>query len=223
MIFTDDPVRRFEEFEKKDFARTDSNLGIEYENDEIFEDTVLLLRYNCPDEDCDVACLGWPDLHRHVKTKHGKVMWYVLILLSSIGTTRRLMHLFRPVIFAHETRKSLPMSMLSLRSPSCASMRSMVTTSRAPLTRADSRGTPSVASVGSAFMVMMSYMPIAETDTSAATSATAALPTVNSNTILTTMPLRIISKEIISFASIRNAWRKSSLSSSPIWISRRTK
>ncbi|KAJ5892253.1 uncharacterized protein N7473_008481 [Penicillium subrubescens] len=74
VIFTDDPERRFEDFEKKDFARTDDNLGIHYEKDEIFEDTVLLLRYNCPDEDCDVACLGWPDLHRHVKSKHGKVM-----------------------------------------------------------------------------------------------------------------------------------------------------
>lgn len=77
MIFTDDPARRFEEFQTKDFARIDENLGIQYENDEIFEDTVLLLRYNCPDEDCDVACLGWPDLHRHVKSKHGKMMWYV--------------------------------------------------------------------------------------------------------------------------------------------------
>ncbi|KAJ6164995.1 hypothetical protein N7470_003667 [Penicillium chermesinum] len=74
VIFTDDPVRKFEDFQKKDFARTDDNLGIQYENDDIFEDTVLLLRYNCPDEDCDVACLGWPDLHRHVKSKHGKVM-----------------------------------------------------------------------------------------------------------------------------------------------------
>ncbi|KAJ5924292.1 hypothetical protein N7466_008479 [Penicillium verhagenii] len=72
VIFTDDPNRQFEDFQKKDFARTDDNLGVLYENDEIFEDTVLLLRYNCPDEDCDVACLGWPDLHRHVKSKHSK-------------------------------------------------------------------------------------------------------------------------------------------------------
>jgi hypothetical protein len=40
----------------------------------------LLLQYNCPDGECDVACLGWPDLHRHVKTAHGKVMWYVLCI-----------------------------------------------------------------------------------------------------------------------------------------------
>lgn len=35
---------------------------------------MLLLRYNCPDADCDVACLGWPDLHRHVKSAHHKVL-----------------------------------------------------------------------------------------------------------------------------------------------------
>ncbi|KAK2754232.1 hypothetical protein FQN54_007111 [Arachnomyces sp. PD_36] len=74
VIFTDDPARKFEDFSESDFVRSDDNLGIKYERDEIFEDTVLLLRYNCPDEDCDVACLGWPDLHRHVKSKHGKVM-----------------------------------------------------------------------------------------------------------------------------------------------------
>ena len=37
-------------------------------------DTVLLLRYNCPDADCDFAGLGWPDLHRHVKSAHKKRM-----------------------------------------------------------------------------------------------------------------------------------------------------
>lgn len=37
-------------------------------------DTVLLLRYNCPDGDCDFAGLGWPDLHRHVKSAHKKRM-----------------------------------------------------------------------------------------------------------------------------------------------------
>lgn len=37
-------------------------------------DTVLLLRYNCPDGSCDFAGLGWPDLHRHVKSVHRKRM-----------------------------------------------------------------------------------------------------------------------------------------------------
>lgn len=74
MIFTDEGEKRFEDYKDTDFFRTDENLGIRYEKPEIFEDTVLLLRYNCPDSSCDVACLGWPDLHRHVKTVHHKVM-----------------------------------------------------------------------------------------------------------------------------------------------------
>ena len=74
MIFTDDAEKRYEEFNDREFVKIDENLGIKYEKDIILEDTILLLRYNCPDRDCDVACLGWPDLHRHVKSKHGKMM-----------------------------------------------------------------------------------------------------------------------------------------------------
>ncbi|KAL9091695.1 MAG: hypothetical protein Q9165_004771 [Trypethelium subeluteriae] len=74
VIFTDDATKRYEDFVEGDFARVDHNLGIRYEKQDIFEDTLLLLRYNCPDSTCDVACLSWPDLHRHVKSAHGKVM-----------------------------------------------------------------------------------------------------------------------------------------------------
>jgi E3 ubiquitin-protein ligase ZNF598 len=74
MIFTDDATKKYEEFSESDFVRSDENLGIKYEKEVILEDTVLLLRYNCPDRDCDVACLGWPHLHRHVRQKHGKLM-----------------------------------------------------------------------------------------------------------------------------------------------------
>lgn len=35
---------------------------------------MLLLRYNCPDDSCDFAGLGWPDLHRHVRSVHHKKM-----------------------------------------------------------------------------------------------------------------------------------------------------
>ncbi|KAI9814775.1 MAG: hypothetical protein M1827_003041 [Pycnora praestabilis] len=74
VIFTDDASKRYEDFIEIDFARKDDNLGVKYENMEIFEDTVLLLRYNCPESSCDVACMGWPDLHRHVKSVHHEVM-----------------------------------------------------------------------------------------------------------------------------------------------------
>lgn len=74
VVFTDDATKRFEEFKDSDLVKSDENLGIKFESDTIFKDTFLLLRYNCPAADCDVACLGWPDLHRHVKLKHEKVM-----------------------------------------------------------------------------------------------------------------------------------------------------
>ncbi|KAL8969677.1 MAG: hypothetical protein Q9197_004206 [Variospora fuerteventurae] len=74
VIFTDNPAKRFEEFVAGDFQETDEVLGIKYERKEIHDDTLLLLRYNCPDASCDMACYGWPDLHRHVKGAHHKVM-----------------------------------------------------------------------------------------------------------------------------------------------------
>lgn len=74
VIFTDDANKNYEDFSDEDFSNVDRNLGIKYEKPEIFEDTLLLLRYNCPDPSCDVACLGWPDLHRHVKSVHNKIM-----------------------------------------------------------------------------------------------------------------------------------------------------
>ena len=67
-------MKRYEDFVESNFEQVDDVLGIKYEKKEIHDDTVLLLRYNCPDTDCDIACWGWPDLHRHVKSVHHKIM-----------------------------------------------------------------------------------------------------------------------------------------------------
>ncbi|KAK3400478.1 hypothetical protein B0T20DRAFT_146477 [Sordaria brevicollis] len=72
VIFTDDPNKRFEEYTDKEITSTDDNIGIKYAGEHIVGDTVLLLRYNCPDGECDFAGLGWPDLHRHVRSVHSK-------------------------------------------------------------------------------------------------------------------------------------------------------
>ncbi|KAL8928225.1 MAG: hypothetical protein Q9208_001935 [Pyrenodesmia sp. 3 TL-2023] len=74
VIFTNSADKRYEDFQDSDFQKTDEILGIKYEQREIHDDTILLLRYNCPDGACDIACYGWPDLHRHVKGAHHKVM-----------------------------------------------------------------------------------------------------------------------------------------------------
>ncbi|KAJ4153875.1 hypothetical protein LMH87_010343 [Akanthomyces muscarius] len=74
VIFTDDADKKFEEYTASDLTTIDTNIGIKYTNEDIVGDTVLLLRYNCPDASCDFAGLGWPDLHRHVKSTHKKRM-----------------------------------------------------------------------------------------------------------------------------------------------------
>lgn len=93
----------------------------------IFEDTVLLLRYNCPDEDCDVACLGWPDLHRHVKSKHNKMMWYVERRVQA--TLELSADLASTAIYALVTKRSLHTSMNYLRLLSYENTKSLATTS----------------------------------------------------------------------------------------------
>ena len=75
VILTDEAEKKYEDFSTADFFKSDDTLGIHFENSGVFEDTRLLLQYNCPDGECDVACLGWPDLHRHTKTAHNKMMW----------------------------------------------------------------------------------------------------------------------------------------------------
>ncbi|KAK3899894.1 E3 ubiquitin-protein ligase hel2 [Staphylotrichum tortipilum] len=70
VIFTDDGTKRFEEYTDAEITSTDDNIGIKYAGEDIVGDTVLLLRYNCPDADCDFAGLGWQDLHRHVRSVH---------------------------------------------------------------------------------------------------------------------------------------------------------
>ncbi|PQE06582.1 C2H2 finger domain-containing protein [Rutstroemia sp. NJR-2017a BVV2] len=74
VIFTDDATKRYEDYSDEEITNTDPNIGIRYESNDIQEDTLLLLRYNCPDPTCDTACRGWPDLHRHVRSIHHKKM-----------------------------------------------------------------------------------------------------------------------------------------------------
>ncbi|KAI1495451.1 hypothetical protein F5X99DRAFT_403518 [Biscogniauxia marginata] len=74
VMFTDDATKRYQDYSDLDVTSTDDNIGIRYTNEDIVGDTVLLLRYNCPDNSCDFAGLGWPDLHRHVRSTHHKKM-----------------------------------------------------------------------------------------------------------------------------------------------------
>lgn len=42
----------------------------------MMEETLILLRFNCPDGSCDYIANGWSDLRLHVRGVHGNLMWY---------------------------------------------------------------------------------------------------------------------------------------------------
>ncbi|ESZ98246.1 hypothetical protein SBOR_1342 [Sclerotinia borealis F-4128] len=64
VIFTDNATKNYEDFSNEDISNTDPNIGIRYESNDIQEDTLLLLRYNCPDLTCDTA---YKELENHMR------------------------------------------------------------------------------------------------------------------------------------------------------------
>lgn len=45
------------------------------------EDSLLLLRFNCPSKQCDYIASGWQDLRVHVRVAHKTELWYVGLAL----------------------------------------------------------------------------------------------------------------------------------------------
>jgi hypothetical protein len=41
------------------------------------EESLILLRFNCPDSTCDYVATGWNDLKLHARGVHGKLLWCV--------------------------------------------------------------------------------------------------------------------------------------------------
>ena len=41
----------------------------------MMQDSVALLRFNCPESSCDYTATGWNDLKLHTRGLHGKFMW----------------------------------------------------------------------------------------------------------------------------------------------------
>lgn len=62
----------------------DPKLNISFESQEMMEESLILLRYNCSESTCDYIGNGWSDLKLHTRGTHGKLMWYVQVLYASI-------------------------------------------------------------------------------------------------------------------------------------------
>lgn len=104
MVFTTSPTATFKSFTPNDIPYKDAKLSIFFETQEMMEDTLILLRYNCPDGSCDYIAGGWGDLKLHVRGAHGNLMWYECppSTKSCFGSNRR-----QIAIFASGKRKYL--------------------------------------------------------------------------------------------------------------------
>jgi len=71
VIFTKDPEKPYQDYTKASTPLIDKHLNIRFEDQQIFQDSMILLQFNCPEPTCDVACAGgWSELKRHVKKEH---------------------------------------------------------------------------------------------------------------------------------------------------------
>ncbi|EGN95836.1 hypothetical protein SERLA73DRAFT_162550 [Serpula lacrymans var. lacrymans S7.3] len=102
-IFTVSPDALFSSYTPESIPHKDSKLSIFFETEDMMAETLILLRFNCPDPDCDYTGTGWGDLKLHVRALHGKVICDLCIRFKKV--------------FAHEHALYLP-NVLPLHLPS---------------------------------------------------------------------------------------------------------
>jgi E3 ubiquitin-protein ligase ZNF598 len=76
----------FSEYDEGNFTLKDGKLGVLFESEQVMEDSLLLLRFNCPDPSCDVACRNWSALKAHVKATHHRYLWYATLSHANFST-----------------------------------------------------------------------------------------------------------------------------------------
>ncbi|KAF9792169.1 hypothetical protein BJ322DRAFT_17332 [Thelephora terrestris] len=84
LIFTTSPTATFKSFTPNAIPYKDAKLSIFFETQEMMEDTLILLRFNCPDGSCDYIARGWGDLKLHVRGAHGNLMCDLCIRMKKV-------------------------------------------------------------------------------------------------------------------------------------------
>jgi len=104
VTFTKDGKKLYKEFAKP--TGRDKRLGIDFDAVDVEEDTISLLRFNCPKPDCDVICdAGWKELKQHVREAHNLVMCPTCIRFKKVFTHEHL--LYPPHQLSKHTKGSL--------------------------------------------------------------------------------------------------------------------
>ncbi|KAH9958342.1 hypothetical protein BC827DRAFT_1345056 [Russula dissimulans] len=74
VIFTVSADAPFSSYSAESVPYKDQKLTISFETEEMMQDSLVLLRFNCPDSSCDYVATGWSDLKLHVRGVHKRFM-----------------------------------------------------------------------------------------------------------------------------------------------------
>ncbi|KAF8872122.1 hypothetical protein CPB85DRAFT_1445160 [Mucidula mucida] len=112
VIFTTSEDANYLSFTPETIPFKDERLAIFFETKEMMEDTLILLRFNCPDADCDFIAKGWADLKLHVRATHNKLMCDLCLRSKKVFAHEHALYAY-PQLVAHlpsmnHRMKSLP-------------------------------------------------------------------------------------------------------------------
>ncbi|KAF8495377.1 hypothetical protein JB92DRAFT_2747842 [Gautieria morchelliformis] len=92
LVFTRSPDDVFASFTPERIPFKDNKLSIFFESQDMMEETLILLRFNCPDSSCDFTAHGWGDLKMHVRGVHGKSLCDMCIRYKKIFAHEHLLY-----------------------------------------------------------------------------------------------------------------------------------
>ena len=75
VVFTTSAEKLYSDYDLENMTLRDTKLAVIFETQEILDESLILLRFNCPDSECPFIAKGWNDLKMHVKVIHKKMMW----------------------------------------------------------------------------------------------------------------------------------------------------
>ncbi|KAM5538081.1 hypothetical protein V8D89_008278 [Ganoderma adspersum] len=84
VIFTTSADALWASYTPETIPYKDAKLSISFETQEMMEETLILLRFNCPDSQCDFIGNGWSDLKLHTRATHGKLMCDLCIRFKKV-------------------------------------------------------------------------------------------------------------------------------------------
>ncbi|KZS99117.1 hypothetical protein SISNIDRAFT_447961 [Sistotremastrum niveocremeum HHB9708] len=94
VIFTESEEKKFAEYTPDLIPFKDPKLSISFETQEMMEESLFMLRFNCPDIQCDFIARGWNDLKMHVRASHGKQLCDVCIRHKKVFAHEQLLYTY---------------------------------------------------------------------------------------------------------------------------------